>query len=141
MDEHYELLAFHSLQREDWQRAYKYSREVGLKTFSLSDYEEAQNHFLAALEALHKLPQTTDRIEKEIDLIFNMRAALFPQARHQEWGKWMRDAESPAKQIYDDARLSNVLNYLSNFHWIHGECRKAIELGEKGLDLSRKSAI
>ena len=139
LDEYYELLAFHSLQGEDWQRAYKYSREVGLKTFSLSAYEEAQNHFVAALEALHNLPRSTDRIEKEIDLIFNMRAALFPQARHQEWEKWMRDAESLAKQINDDARLSNVLNYLSNFHWIHGECEKAIELGEKGLDLSRKS--
>jgi class 3 adenylate cyclase/tetratricopeptide (TPR) repeat protein len=139
LDEYYELLAFHSLQGEDWQRAYKYSREVGLKTFSLSAYEEAQNHFVAALEALHKLPQTTDRIEKEIDLIFNMRAALFPQARHQEWGKWMRDAESLAQQINDDARLSNVFNYLSNFHWIHGECMKAIELGEKGLELSQKA--
>jgi class 3 adenylate cyclase/tetratricopeptide (TPR) repeat protein len=139
LDEYYELLAFHSLQGEDWQRAYKYSLEAGLKTFSLSDYEEAQNHFVAALEALHKLPQATDRIEKEIDLIFNMRAALFPQARHQEWGKWMREAETLAKQINDDARLSNVLNYLSNFHWIHGECMKAIELGEKGLDLSRKA--
>jgi class 3 adenylate cyclase/tetratricopeptide (TPR) repeat protein len=139
LDEYYELLAFHSLQGEDWQRAYKYSREVGLKTFSLSAYEEAQNHFVAALEVLHKLPQSTDRIEKEIDLIFNMRAALFPQARHQEWGKWMLDAESLANQINDDARLSNVFNYLSNFHWIHGECMKAIELGEKGLDLSRKA--
>jgi len=139
LDEYYELLAYHSLQGEDWQRAYRYSREVGLKTFSLSAYEEAQNHFEAALEALQKLPRSRDRIEKEIDLSFNMRAALFPQARHQEWGKWMRDAELLAKQINDDARLSNVFNYLSNFHWIHGESMKAIELGEKGLDLSRKT--
>ena len=139
LDEYYELLAYHSLQGEDWQRAYRYSREVGLKTFSLSAYEEAQNHFEAALEALHKLPRSRDRIEKEIDLNFNMRAALFPQARHQEWGKWMRDAELLAKQINDDARLSSVFSYLSNFHWIHGECMKAIELGKKALDLSRKA--
>ena len=139
LDEYYELLAYHSLQGGDLQRAYKYSREVGLKTFSLSAYQEAQNHFRAALEALHKLPRSRDRIEKEIDLSFNMRAALFPQARHQEWEKWMRAAELLAKQINDDARLSNVYNYLSNFHWIQGECMKAIELGEKGLDLSRKA--
>jgi len=139
LDEYYELLAYHSLQGEDWQRAYRYSREVGLKTFSLSAYEEAQKHFEAALEALHKLPRSKDRIGKEIDLSFNMRAALFPQARHQEWGRRMRDAELLSKQINDDARLSNVFNYLSNFHWIHGECTKAIELGKKGLDLSRKT--
>ncbi len=139
LDEYYELLAYHSLHGEDWQRTYKYSREVGLKIFSLSAYEEAHNHFETALEALHKLPRSIARIEKEIDLSFNMRAALFPQARHKEWEKCMRDAELLAKQINDDARLSNVFNYLSNFHWIRGECMKAIELGEKGLDLSRKA--
>jgi tetratricopeptide (TPR) repeat protein len=139
LDEYYELLAYHSRQGEAWQRAYRYSREAGLKTFSLSAYEEAQNHFEAALEALHKLPQSRERIEREIDLNFNMRAALFPQSRHQEWGKCMHDAELLAKQINDDARLSSVFSYLSNFHWIHGDCMKAIELGEKALDLSRKA--
>ena len=51
----------------------------------------------------------------------------------------MRDAELLAKQIGDDARLSNVLNYLSNFHWISGECLKAIEVGQKGLEIARRA--
>jgi len=139
LGEYYELFAYHSLQGEDWQRAYRYNREAGLKTFSLSAYEEAQKYFEAALEALHNLPRTRKWIEKEIDLGFNIRAALFPQARHEEWVKRMRDAEQLAKQIDDDARLSNVFNYLSNFHWIRGECLKAIEVGQKGLDLARRA--
>jgi len=139
LGEYYELFAYHSLQGEDWQRAYRYNREAGLKTFSLSAYEEAQKYFEAALEALHNLPRTRKWIEKEIDLGFNIRAALFPQARHEEWVKRMRDAELLAKQIDDDARLSNVFNYLSNFHWIRGECLKAIEVGQKGLDLARRA--
>ena len=139
LGEYYELFAYHSLQGEDWQRAYRYNREAGLKTFSLSAYEEAQKYFEAALEALHNLPRTRKWIEKEIDLSFNIRAALFPQARHEEWVKRMRDAELLAKQIDDNARLSNVFNYLSNFHWIRGECLKAIEVGQKGLDLARRA--
>jgi len=139
LGEYYELLAYHSLQGEDWQRAYRYNRESGLKTFSLSAYEEAQKYFEAALEALHNLPRTRKWIEKEIDLSLNIRAALFPQARHEEWVKRMRDAELLAKQINDDARLSNVFNYLSNFHWIRGECLKAIEVGQKGLDLAMRA--
>ncbi|OEU79041.1 MAG: hypothetical protein BA872_09825 [Desulfobacterales bacterium C00003060] len=137
--DYYELFAYHSLQGEDWQRAYRYNREAGLKTFSLSAYEEAQKYFEAALKALHNLPRTRKWIEKEIDLSLNLRAALFPQARHEEWVKRMRDAELLAKQINDDARLSNVLNYLSNFHWIRGECLKAIEVGQKGLDIARRA--
>jgi len=139
LGEYYELLAYHSLQGEDWQRAYRYNREAGLKTFSLSAYEEAQKYFEAALEALHNLPRARERIEKEIDLSFNIRAALFPQARHEEVMKRMHDAELLAKQIDDDARLSNVFNYLSNLHWIGGECLKAIEVGQKGLDLARRA--
>jgi tetratricopeptide (TPR) repeat protein len=110
-----------------------------MRSFSLSAYEEAQEYFEAALEALRNLPRSVDRIGKEIDLSFSMRAALFPQARHEEWLKRMRDAELLAKQIDDDARLSNVFNYLSNFHWIRGECLKAIEVGQKGLDLARRA--
>jgi len=139
LGEYYELFAYHSLQGEDWQRAYRYNREAGLKTFSLSAYEEAQKYFEAALEALHNLPRARKWIEKEIDLSFNIRAALFPQARHEEWMKRMHDAELLAKQIDDDARLSNVFNYLSSFHWIRGECLKAIEVGQKGLDLARRA--
>jgi tetratricopeptide (TPR) repeat protein len=139
LGEYYELLAHHSLQGEDWQRAYRYNREAGLKTFSLSAYEEAQQYFEAALEALQNLPRAKDWIEKEIDLCFNVRAALFPQARHDEWIERMHDAKVLAERIDDDARLSNVFNYLSNFHWISGECSKAIEIGQKGLDLARRA--
>jgi class 3 adenylate cyclase/tetratricopeptide (TPR) repeat protein len=140
LEEHFELLAYHCLQGQDWDRAYKYNREAGLKTFCLSDYEQAQRHFEAALQALKCLPSSNERIENEIDLRFSMRAALFPLGRHEEWGKWIRDAEPLAREIEDDSRRSNVLNYLSNFHWIRGEYQKAIDVGERGLDLARKAA-
>ena len=139
LGEYYELLAYHSLLGEDWQRAYKYSREAGLKAHAFSAYEEAQEYFEAALRALHNLPRSVDRIEKEIDLSFNLRAALFPQALHEQWLKWMHRAQLLAEEIDDDARLSNVLNYLSNFHWISGKCLKAIEVGQKGLDLAKRA--
>ena len=139
LEEHFELLAYHCYQGQNWERAYRYSREAGLKTFSLSDYEQAQKHFEAALEALTQLPRSIERIGKEIDLRFNMRAALFPLGRHEEWGAWIQGAQPLAKEIEDDSRLSNTLNYLSNFHWIRGEYQKAIEVGERGLDLAKRA--
>ncbi len=139
LEESCEILAYHALKGEDWQRAYKYCRQAGLKAFSHSAYEEAQRYFEDALTALKKLPRERARIEEEIDLRFNMRSALLPLGRHEEWGEWVRGAESLAREIDDDARLSNVFSYLSSLHWIHDQTRKAIERGGKALALAERT--
>ena len=88
---------------------------------------------------LKSYPVKRTRIEQEIDLRLNMRSPLVALGRHEAWGEWIRGAEPLAREIDDDARLSNVLNYLSSLHWIHGQHRKAIELGEKALNFAEKS--
>ena len=132
-----EILAYHCLQGGDWQRAYRYNQEAGLKAYSHSDFEQAQSYFEDALTALKKLPSKKNRIEQEIDLRFSMRAPLVVLGRFTEAEKWIHGAEKLAREIGDDTRLSNALNYLSSFHWILGQNQKAIELGKKALKLAR----
>ena len=139
LEERYEILAYHFLQGEDWLRTYEYCQKSGLKAYSHSAYEQAQGYFEDALTAIKKLPREKKRIEQEIDLRFNMRSPLVAMGRHEEWGEWIRGAEPLAQKINDDARLSNVLNYLSSLHWIHGQHRKAIELGEKALTFAESA--
>ena len=139
LEELYEMLAYHFLQGEDWQRAHRYCQESGLKSYSHSAYEQAQGYFEDALSSIKKLPREKTRIEQEIDLRFNMRSPLVALGRHEEWGEWIRGAEPLAREINDDARLSNVLNYLSSLNWIYGQHRKAIELGEKALNLAERA--
>jgi class 3 adenylate cyclase/tetratricopeptide (TPR) repeat protein len=135
----YEILAFHFLNGEEWERAYKYCLAAGVKSFSLSAYEEAKSYVEEALAALQKLPREKARIEQEIDLRFYMRSVLLPLGLHEEWEKWVLGAEVLAREIGDDARLSNSLNYLSSLHWIHDQPRKAIELAQQALTLARKT--
>jgi tetratricopeptide (TPR) repeat protein len=139
LDELCEILAYHALEGEDWERAYKYSRQAGLKACSHSAYEEAQSYFEDALTALKKLPREKSRIENEIDLRFNMRSALLPLKRNEEWGEWVRGAEPLAREIDDDSRLSNVFSYLSSLNWIQDQIPKAIELGRKALTLAERT--
>jgi len=139
LDELCEILAYHCLQGEDWQRAYRYSQEAGLKAYSHSAYEQTLKYFEDALTALTKLPRDKTRIEQEIDLRFHMRSPLVSLGRHGEWGEWISGAESLAREIDDDARLANVLNYLSALHWIQGQHIKAIELGKKALNFAEKA--
>jgi class 3 adenylate cyclase/tetratricopeptide (TPR) repeat protein len=135
----YEILAFHFLNGEEWERAYKYCLAAGVKSFSLSAYDQAKGYIEEALTALQKLPREKVRIEQEIDLRFYMRSVLLPLGFHEEWEEWVLGAEALAREIGDDARLSNSLNLLSSLHWIHDQPRKAIELGKKALILARKT--
>ncbi len=128
-----EVLALHFLNGEDWKRAYRYCFDAAIKTFSHSAFEEAKRYVEDALRAIQKLPRDRARIEQEIDLCFYMRSVLVPLGRHNEWGEWIHTAELLAREIGDDARLSNVLNYLSSLHWIQDQPGKAIELGQQAL--------
>jgi class 3 adenylate cyclase/tetratricopeptide (TPR) repeat protein len=139
LDELCETLSYHFLQGEDWQRAYRYSQEAGLKAYSHSAYEQAQTYFEEALTAIKNLPRQKTWIEREIDLRFHMRSPLVALGRHEQWGEWIQGAEPLAREINDGDRLSNVLNYLSSLHWILGQNRNAIELGEKALKIAQRA--
>ncbi len=139
LDELCQILAYHCLQGEDWRRAYKYCQDAGLKAYSHSAYEQSLKCYEDALTALTRLPRNKIRIEREIDLRFHMRSPLTSLGRHDQWGERIRDAEPLAREIDDDARLANVLNYLSAFHWIKGQHLESIELGKKALNLAEKT--
>lgn len=98
-EEFYETIAHHSFLGKDWQRAFKYNREAGLKAHSFSAYEEEQRYFAASIEAIKNLPRTNNRILEEIDFRYNMRAALFPLGRHNEWAEHIKKAEALSKEM------------------------------------------
>ena len=137
--EFYEILAYHCLKGEDWQRAYRYSREAGLKSLAHSDYEEAQRYFEDALTAIRNLPREKTMIEQDIDLRFSMRSVLLPLGRNDEWTEWINGAELLAQEIQDDARLAQVFYYRASTHWIKNEPLKGIEVAQKALTLSEKT--
>lgn len=137
--EFYEILAYHCLKGEDWQRAYRYNREAGLKSLSHSGYEEAQRYFEDALTAIRNLPREKTMIEQDIDLRFSMRSVLLPLGRNEEWIEWINGAELLAQEIQDDTRLAQVLYYRASIHWIKKEPLKGLEMAQKALTLSEKT--
>jgi class 3 adenylate cyclase/tetratricopeptide (TPR) repeat protein len=138
-EEFYEMLAFHYRRAEDWSRAYRYNREAGLKAQSLSAYIETISYLDTALESLKKLPRSRIHFEQEIDLRHNMRSALFPLGRHDDWAEHVRKAELLAREINDNARLAKCYNFLSSHHWIHGRNKEAIALCEEAIRLAESA--
>ena len=137
LEEFYEMLAYHYWRSEKWDKAYRYNREAGLKAQALSAYIEARGFLEASLTALTKLPRTRKHIEQEIDLRFNMRSALFPLGRHDDWADHVRVAQSLAEEIDDKSHLANAYNYLAGHLWIRGRHEEAIKLGMESCRLSQ----
>jgi tetratricopeptide (TPR) repeat protein len=72
--------------------------------------------FEQALEALHPLPDTPEKVERAIDLRLDLRQALFPLNELATVWQYLREAEGLARTLDDPRRLGWVSAYMSGHH-------------------------
>ena len=131
-----ELLAHHAQRGEAWGRAHAYLRQAGAKAMARSAHREAAAHFKQALDALRQLPETRENIEQAIDLRFDLRNPLHVLGELGELLDHLHEAEALAQQLNDQRRLGRTLSYLSQYRWLTGDNAKAVEAGQRALDLA-----
>ena len=74
LEEFYEMLAYHFVQGEVWDKAVTYLRQAGGRAMKKSAYVEAMAHLRKGLELLQTLPETAERAELELALQFDLAA-------------------------------------------------------------------
>ncbi len=116
LPEHVERLAHHAFRGELWEKALTYLRHAGDKALTRSAYPEAVNRFEQALEALHPLPATRQKVERAIDLRLELRQALFPLNELATVWRYLQEAEELARTLDDPRRLGWVSAYMSGHH-------------------------
>jgi class 3 adenylate cyclase len=105
-------LAHHAFQGEVWEKAVVYLNQTGTKDLARSAYREAATCFKRALEALHPMPDTHQKIERAIDIRLDLRQSLFPMGEFETiWG-YLREAEDLAETLDDPRRLGWVSAYM-----------------------------
>jgi len=114
--EQVERLAHHAFRGEVWEKAVAYLRQAGGKALAHSAYREAVACFEQALTALHPLPDTRQKIEREIDLRLDLRQALFPLNELATVWRYLHEAEGLARTLDDPRRLGWVSAYMSGHH-------------------------
>ena len=114
--EQVERLAHHALRGEVWEKAVTYLRQAGAKALVHSAYREAVSCFEQALTALHPLPDTRQKLERGIDLRFELRQALFPLGELARVFGYLREAEDLARTLDDPRRLGWVSAFMSGHH-------------------------
>jgi DNA-binding NtrC family response regulator/tetratricopeptide (TPR) repeat protein len=130
-------LAHHATRGELWDKAVVYSRRAGATAAARSAHPQAVAYLEQALEALRHLPETRDTIELAIDLRFDLRNSLHALGDLERILEHLREAETLATALDDRRRLGQVFAFMSQYFRLTGDSDRAIESGEKALDIAR----
>jgi predicted ATPase len=101
-----EHLAHHAFRGEVWDKAAWYMRQAGTRSLARSASREAAGLFEQALTALEHLPADRARVEEAIDVRLDLRQALVALADRSRILDHMQKAESMARSLGDQRRLS-----------------------------------
>jgi transcriptional regulator with AAA-type ATPase domain/tetratricopeptide (TPR) repeat protein len=130
LTEHVERLAHHAMRGEMWEQAVTYLRQAGVKALVRSANREAVGGFEQALTALGHLPETRERLERGIDLRFDLRTALFPLGEFERIFGCLREAEGLARTLEDRQRLGHLSVYLCHNLQMTGHSAEARAFGQ-----------
>lgn len=136
-----ELLAYHYTSAGLFQQAITYWQLAGQRALLYSANLEAANHFKKALELLTALPETSERLEQELQLQIALGAPLLMTK-----GYGASDVEAAydrarelCQQLADKPQLSSALFGLWVFYLARGRHQTAFELAQQLMQLSEQT--
>jgi class 3 adenylate cyclase/tetratricopeptide (TPR) repeat protein len=128
--EHVEHLAYHAARGAIWEKAHAFGMQAGRRASERSANRAAMEAFETALDALGRLPETTERVAEKIDLHFALRDALFVVNEHAAILPHLERAEALAQQTGDRRRHLLAALYMCGFYWQQGQTERALERGQ-----------
>jgi tetratricopeptide (TPR) repeat protein len=135
-----ESLARHAVAAEVWDKGARYLRLAAQRAIARSSYGTALEVLQQSLQSLERLPETPETLAQAIDTRLDMRIPLIPLGRYHEVLAVMREAEVLAIRLGDRVRLGRVLADISaRLRNVTGEHRRAIEVGQRALDIAAES--
>ncbi|MBI3302136.1 MAG: hypothetical protein HYZ72_08695 [Deltaproteobacteria bacterium] len=138
LDDHYEKLAQHYSHSGNAQKAVEYLQLAGQQAMQRSANAEAISHLTTALELLQALPDTPERLQKELLLQTTLGPALIATKGQAapEVAKAYTRARELCQQLGETPQLFPVLLGLRRSYLVQAELQMARELGEQLLSLA-----
>jgi predicted ATPase len=134
-----ELLAHHYTEAGLTEQAVAYWYRAGQRTSERSAHVEAISHLRQGLEMLQTLPETPERIRREVDMHIALGASLLAtkgQAAPEVEQTYHR-AQHLCQSLDDPHQLSPILRGLWNYYNVRAEYQTAHALGEQLLTLAQ----
>ena len=132
-----EHLAHHAFRGEVWDKAVTYLRLAGSRALERSASRDAAAFFEQALDALGRLAESRQTMELGIDIRLDLRQALVALADRQRIFDHMQKAETLARALGDERRLSWIAYALAHYYYLSHDQDRAQEVGHGALRLNR----
>ena len=133
-------LAVHFDYGRETQRAVAYYQQAGENALRRHGYQEAIRHLSRGLELLRDLPQTRERVQREIAFHLSLGAPLLATKGNAapEVEANYRQARTLCEQIGETEQLFPILGGLITVHCLRAELMRAHTLGERYLSLAQQ---
>jgi TOMM system kinase/cyclase fusion protein len=134
-----ELLAHHFTEAGLTEQAVPYWHQAGQGAVQRSAHVEAIRHLRTGLALLQTLPETPERVQRDVDMHITLGASLLATHGHAapEVGEAYTYARQRCAHLEDPQRLFPVLRGLWNYHNVRAELQTAHALGEQLLTLAQ----
>jgi predicted ATPase len=136
-----ELVAHHYTEAGLTEQAVLYWHKAGQSAIQRSAHVEAITHLRQGLELLQTLPETPQRLQREVDLLIALGASL-PAVKGyaaSEVGETYTYAQQLCQHLDNPQQLFPVLRGLWNYYQVRAEYQTAHALGEQLLTLAQQA--
>jgi class 3 adenylate cyclase/tetratricopeptide (TPR) repeat protein len=146
LPEFYGILANHFARGEAWEKAADYLIQAGDAAARLYAYAEARQHYLGALEALARLPDTDETRRRRVDTTTQFASVAL--AGDPERNLALLTAAEPLAQALpgpdgtpggDRLRLARVWVWTARSHFYHKSFREALSYSRRAMPVAQAS--
>src|SRR5262249_27568996 len=136
-----ELIAHHCTEAGLTEKAVHYWHQAGQRAVERSAHAEAISHFRQGIALLQTLPETPQRLQREVDMLIALGASLIATkgATATEVEQTFLRAQHLCEHLEDPYQLFPVLRGLWNYYNVLAEYQRAHALGEQLLTLAQQA--
>jgi predicted ATPase len=134
-DDRVDDLAHHYSRSDNIGKAVEYLGRAGRQALQRSAYADAIGSLSTGLDLLQRLPNTPERVQRELVLQLALGSALVPLKGYSapEAERAYARARELCQQLGDPPELFSALYGLWGMHLVRGELRRSFELAEQHL--------
>jgi class 3 adenylate cyclase/predicted ATPase len=136
-----EVLAQHYTEASLTEKAVHYWRHAGQRAIERSAHVEAMRHLRTGLALLATLPETPERVQREVDMLLALGVSQIATQGFAapEVGETYTYAQQLCQQLEDPYQLFPMVRGLWNYYLVRAEYQTAHALGEQLLTLAQQS--